>query len=69
MDKMELVRGGFASLKEAMEFLGIKRSAFYRLMERGEICYAKFGGLRRIPWRELHRYAAANLHGGVRNVS
>jgi excisionase family DNA binding protein len=50
-------RGGFASVKEAGEFLSLSRSTIYDLMDRGELRYAKIGKSRRIPWAALEELA------------
>lgn len=62
-DADELVREGMASIPEACQYLGVKRSLLYRLMERRELPWAKIGARRVIPWRALRRYAAERLVG------
>lgn len=62
-DALELVQEGMASVPEACKYLGIRRSLLYRLMELGEIPWAKIGSRRVIPWRALREYAAARLQG------
>ncbi|MBE3590443.1 MAG: helix-turn-helix domain-containing protein [Firmicutes bacterium] len=52
-----------ASIPEACQYLGIRRSFLYRLMERGELPWAKIGARRVIPWKALRRYAAERLVG------
>ena len=59
----ELVRDGMSSIPDACQYLGIRRSLLYRLMERGELPWAKIGSRRVIPWRALRRYAAERLVG------
>jgi excisionase family DNA binding protein len=51
-----LVLDGFASVREACELLSISRAKLYGLMQDGELCFAKVGASRRIPWRALHQY-------------
>ena len=62
-DALEVVREGLASVPQACAYLGIRRSLLYRLMERGELPFAKIGARRLIPWRALRAYAAAQLRG------
>lgn len=57
----QLVAEGLVTIRQAEEFLGLKRSKIYQLMDRGEIPYVKFGSARRIPRRALVTYAAARL--------
>ena len=59
----EMVRDGFAEVAEAQEFLRLSRSTIYTLMDRGLLSFARFGRTRRIPWRALRDYAAAQLVG------
>ena len=59
--KDELVRDGFASVEEAQDFLSLGRSSIYKLMDNGELNYARFGRTRRIPWRSLREYATRQL--------
>jgi excisionase family DNA binding protein len=61
--KSDLTADGFADAHEAATFLGLSRSSVYKLMETGELPYAKFGKSRRIPWRALREYAARCLIG------
>jgi excisionase family DNA binding protein len=58
-----LVRDGFAEVAEAQAYLRLSRSTIYVLMDRGELPFARFGRARRIPWRSLRDYAAAQLVG------
>ncbi len=50
-------RSGFARISEAVEFLAVSRATIYKLMDAGQLAYAKFGGARRIPWAKLIEYA------------
>ena len=52
---------GFASIRQAEEFLSISRSTLYTLMDRGELQYAKIGKSRRIPWKALREFAERSL--------
>jgi excisionase family DNA binding protein len=61
--KPDLTIDGFADVHEAAEFLSMSRSSIYKLMEAGELPYAKFGKARRIPWRALREYGARCLVG------
>jgi len=57
----DLVADGLVTVKEAEEFLGIRRSKLYELMERGELPYVKIGSARRIPKRALIALATKHL--------
>jgi excisionase family DNA binding protein len=61
--KADLTADGFADVQQAAEFLGLKRSSIYKLMESGDLKYAKFGKARRIPWRALREYGERCLVG------
>ena len=50
-EKPALSQEGFASVREAATFLSIGRSTLYKMMEGGQLRYAKIGKCRRIPWR------------------
>jgi len=60
--KTDLTEDGFADVQEAAEFLSMSRSSVYKLMESGELRYAKFGKARRIPWKALHLFAERSLN-------
>jgi excisionase family DNA binding protein len=47
--KPSLAADGFADVHEAAEYLSMSRSSVYKLMESGDLKYAKFGKARRIP--------------------
>jgi excisionase family DNA binding protein len=47
---------GYARVADACQFLAISRATLYRLMDEGELAFAKFGYIRRIPWAALHEY-------------
>jgi excisionase family DNA binding protein len=53
----DLLADGFASLKEAERYLSVGRATLYKLMESGELKWAKFGKCRRIPRAALRDYA------------
>lgn len=55
--KPDLTSEGFADVHEAAEYLCMSRSSIYKLMDSGELRYAKFGKSRRIPWRALREFA------------
>jgi len=48
---------GFADISQAAEYLSMSRSSVYKLMDAGELRFAKFGKARRIPWRAIYDYA------------
>lgn len=62
-DKSDLTTEGFADVIQAADYLKLARSSVYKLMDNGELPYAKFGKSRRIPWRALREYAARCLVG------
>jgi len=61
MDKKELVEGGLMRIKEVMKFLGISRSAVYKLLNEKKLSSVKIGGARRIPRKAVIKYAANGL--------
>ena len=61
--KPDLTTDGFADVQEAAAFLSMSRSSIYKLMECGDLPYAKFGRARRVPWRALREYAQRCLVG------
>jgi excisionase family DNA binding protein len=58
-----LVDSGFVDIRTAGQFLSLSRASVYKLMERGELLYAKFGRSCRIPHEALREYAARQLVG------
>ncbi|MEJ7591121.1 MAG: excisionase family DNA-binding protein [Planctomycetaceae bacterium] len=46
-------REGFATMKEAAEFMAVSKSYLYRLLHDGSIPSAKFGSQYRVPWAWL----------------
>jgi excisionase family DNA binding protein len=52
----DVTTDGFADVNEAAQFLRVSRASIYKLMESGDLLYAKFGKSRRIPWRALREY-------------
>ena len=59
----DLTVDGFADVHQAAEFLSMSRSSIYKLMESGDLKFAKFGKARRIPWRALREYGERCLVG------
>lgn len=57
----EFIDGGFLTVSQVAEYLSIGKSLVYALMERGELRYCKFGKARRIPKKEVVRYASKKL--------
>jgi excisionase family DNA binding protein len=47
----------FATIPEAGAYLHLSRATIYKLMDAGQLLYAKFGDSRRIPWVGLKEYA------------
>jgi excisionase family DNA binding protein len=64
-----LIDDGFADVGAAAEYLGLGRSSVYKLMDAGELPYAKFGKSRRIPWRAVRDYARRCLVGAQQTSS
>jgi len=60
----EPVRDGYATVRDACEFLSLSRASIYNLMDARELKYAKFGGSRRIPWSALVEYGERCTVGG-----
>jgi excisionase family DNA binding protein len=54
---------GFADVAEAAEFLSMSRSTVYKLMDAGQLAYAKFGKSRRIPRRALREFGERSMIG------
>jgi excisionase family DNA binding protein len=52
---------GFATVKEAAEFLRLSRAKIYQLLETGELASVHFGRSRRIPRAALYDYAERHL--------
>ncbi|MEW6777689.1 MAG: helix-turn-helix domain-containing protein [Bdellovibrionota bacterium] len=59
--RMALVADGLASVREAAAFLKVSRSTLYKLMDAGGLASVKIRGNRRVPWRVLRQFAAANF--------
>ena len=59
--ELRAVSEGFASLREAAEYLCLCRATLYKLMDGGELAYARFGRSRRVPWAALKEFAAKSL--------
>jgi excisionase family DNA binding protein len=64
--KPDLTAEGFADVQEAAAYLSVSRSLIYKLMETGDLNFAKFGKSRRIPWLALRQYAERCLVGASR---
>jgi excisionase family DNA binding protein len=63
VEQVPVTADGLASIREAEEFLSVGRSTLYKLMDSGELRFAKVGKCRRIPWRALREYAERCLVG------
>jgi excisionase family DNA binding protein len=55
---------GVATVPQAADFLGVRRSKVYDLMARGELPHLKIGTCRRIPRRALVAFLESRLVGG-----
>jgi excisionase family DNA binding protein len=56
-----MVTDGFVEVPQAAEFLSLSRATVYKLMDDGQLAYAKFGRSRRIPKRALLEYAERRI--------
>jgi excisionase family DNA binding protein len=63
--ELRAVAEGFASLVEAGKYLSLSRATLYKLMDAGELAYARFGRSRRVPWASLKAYAAKSMVASV----
>lgn len=63
MDRAELVADGLLDVEAAQEFIGVRKSLLYKLMEQGDLVFAKIGRRRLIPKRALVELAARELRG------
>ena len=59
--ELRAVSEGFASLAEAGNYLRLSRATLYKLMEGGQLAFARFGRSRRVPWTALKEYASRSL--------
>ena len=64
VERESLVSDGFSTVKEAAAKLKLCRASVYKLMDSGELQYAKFGSARRIPVRALIDFAVRSMKGG-----
>jgi excisionase family DNA binding protein len=55
------VAEGFATVADACQYLRVSRATLYKLMDAGDLVYAKMRRSRRIPWRVLKEYGARSL--------
>jgi excisionase family DNA binding protein len=60
-------REGLAKVVEVADFLRLSRAAVYRIMDRGELPYAKLGQARRIRWADVHSYIERSMMGAKPN--
>jgi excisionase family DNA binding protein len=54
---VDLMSEGLVTIKEAMDFLGIRRTKFYELLAQEEIPHVKIGKASRIPKVALKIFA------------
>src|SRR5207247_2220522 len=52
---------GFATVTEACQYLRVSRATLYKIMEEGDLQYAKMRRSRRIHWSALRAYAQKSL--------
>lgn len=65
-EKEALAEDGLVSVSEACEFLGIRMTLLYKLMNDGELEFCKIRKARRIPRKSLVQYAARQIRGGYK---
>jgi excisionase family DNA binding protein len=64
-EKKQLVASeGFTGVEQAGEFLGVKRSKIYELMNDGRLASVKLDGARRIPRQALRQFAESLVGAG-----
>jgi excisionase family DNA binding protein len=61
---LNLIDGGFITVKDASKQICISRSKLYQLMDSGRLKFLKEGRSRRISRIHLEAYVERNLHGG-----
>jgi excisionase family DNA binding protein len=54
-------RDGLTTVRKAADYLGLSRAAVYRLMDRGDLPYAKLGYARRVRWADVEAYVEASM--------
>jgi excisionase family DNA binding protein len=57
----KLISEGYATVQEAMRFLGLKQTQTYALVKSNTLSHANHGGRIVIPWAALKAYAAERL--------
>jgi excisionase family DNA binding protein len=55
---------GLVSVNDAAKLTGLSRATIYRLMDHGELAWAKLGGARRIPRKSIREYVQRCMHDG-----
>jgi len=59
----EKLKEGLARISDACEFLAMSRSSVYKLMDSGELRFAKIGKSRRVAWEDLRSLVERCLVG------
>ena len=57
-------RAGFATVKEACDFLTVGHVTVYAMIRDGQLPSTKIRNARRVPWEALYQIADAALQGG-----
>jgi excisionase family DNA binding protein len=57
-------RAGFATVKEACDFLTVGHVTVYAMIRDGQLASTKIRNARRVPWEALYQIADSALQGG-----
>ena len=57
-------RAGFATIKEAADFLNIGNVTCYAMIRDGQLASTKIRNARRVPWEALYQIADSAMQGG-----
>ena len=58
-------RAGFATIKEAADFLNVGHVTCYAMIRDGQLASVKIRNARRVPWEALYRIADSAMQGRV----
>ena len=58
-------RAGFATIKEACDFLTVGHVTVYAMIRDGQLASTKIRNARRVPWEALYQLADSAMQGGV----
>jgi excisionase family DNA binding protein len=57
-------RAGFATIREAAEFLNLGHVSVYAMIRDNQLASVKIRNARRVPWEALYQIADSALQGG-----